>query len=675
MDIKKIISKSVALLSCLSFLGSTAAFAQDNITTDTEDNSLILGDADGNGEINVDDVLCLLEYAVGIEGKGWVSLAPCDMNLDGKIDVSDANIILNNIVRGNTSTAITIGTSPKNSQFPNVCYNIDGKEYIQYFEYDKIHGKNDGENLTISLPNSSKYFEGYEIEMQTEKGFVFLCDLDQSNNFSYTIKYTDTNPIVLRAKAFDQENYYTTTQPQEFAPKIEATSFKAENLSCNSAQLSWSQVKNADGYKIYVYDQDGKPQEYKEFSNNTYSCNIDNLVPNNNYKYGIVAFLQIGKDRVYSNITTIDFLTPHEKTNLSRKSATADSLTLQWDKCEGASGYELYIYRDEKWQIVSDIKNADIITADISFLEAGTDYQFKIRPYTIYNSTKYDGEYSELTTCTRPNKVNIKSFTLNGTTADISWQGVRGNGYSIQRLINGEWKTIVKIKDPTQTSYTVKDLPLGEHIKLRVAAYNDIKNTGKEFIYGAVSKECSTVLSVKGESQQFGGDFENGAVCGPVSATVLMNSQKNQNYNKDQIIYHMINHGYYFGNLHNSHNAGVGPNDIKKMFADFGYSCHNVYTSSKPVSQILKEQIDNGNRCLILMHYHFNPVNSGHFVTVIGYWYDQNGQLMIEYQDPYSSGTFVPSLQGEIKSAPASKVNNMNNWVRSGGTYHIIVMD
>lgn len=675
MSIKRLVSANIALLACLSFMGNTAAFAQDNITTNDDDSYLILGDADGNGQITVNDALYLLEYSVGIENKGWISLAPCDMNSDGKIDISDANIILDNVVCKNSPVSVTAGKPKKNSKFPNICYTIDGKEYVQYFKYDKINGTNDGKSLTISLPNADKYFEGYEIEMQTENGFVFLCDLDQSNDFAYTIKYTSAEPIVLRAKAFDEEQYYVTTQTQEFSPEIQPAVFKAENVFCNSAQLTWSQVKNADGYKIYVYDKDGNPQEYKEISGNTYSFTVDKLTSNSSYKYGIASFMQIGSDRVYSDITTVDFVTPSEKTNLSRKSATTDSLTLQWDKCDGASGYEISIYKDEKWQIVSDIQNADTTTAEISSLEAGTDYQFKIRPYTIYNNSRYDGEYSEFTTCTRPDKVNINSFTLNGTTADISWKGVRCNGYSIQRLIDGEWKTIVKIKDPTKTSYTVKDLPLGERINLRVAAYNDIKNTGKEFIYGAVSKECKTILSVKGESQQFGGDFENGAVCGPVSATVFMNSEKGTDYDKDEIIYHMINHGYYFGNLHNSHNAGVGPTDIKKMLKDFGYSCRNVYTWNKSASQTMKEQIDKGKRCLILMHYHFNPVNSGHFVTVIGYWYDENGQLMIEYQDPYSSGTFIPSEQGEIKSAPAYKVDNMNNWVRSGGTYHIMVMD
>ena len=64
----------------------------DNVEVKAAVSALVLGDVDGNGEINVSDIALLASYILGNDPDGFVSAA-ADFNADGSIDVGDISSV------------------------------------------------------------------------------------------------------------------------------------------------------------------------------------------------------------------------------------------------------------------------------------------------------------------------------------------------------------------------------------------------------------------------------------------------------------------------------------------------------------------------------------------------------------------------------------------------------
>ena len=75
----------VAILVCL-LLTAVAGFTGN-----------LFGDANGDGEINMSDVMSIVNYTLGSPAPSFDAVA-ADANDDGKIDMSDAMYIVNRIL-------------------------------------------------------------------------------------------------------------------------------------------------------------------------------------------------------------------------------------------------------------------------------------------------------------------------------------------------------------------------------------------------------------------------------------------------------------------------------------------------------------------------------------------------------------------------------------------------
>ena len=70
-------------------------YSDTQITAQYHSGSVVLGDADGNGVVNVSDALMLLRYTIGIlDANDEMIIAAADMNGDGVITISDAVTLL-----------------------------------------------------------------------------------------------------------------------------------------------------------------------------------------------------------------------------------------------------------------------------------------------------------------------------------------------------------------------------------------------------------------------------------------------------------------------------------------------------------------------------------------------------------------------------------------------------
>ena len=139
---------------------------------------------------------------------------------------------------------------------------------------------------------------------------------------------------------------------------------------------------------------------------------------------------------------------------------------------------------------------------------------------------------------------------------------------------------------------------------------------------------------------QMGGRIWGQAACGPTAAAILVNSQLGLKWSKDDLILYCEK---YRLNDQGSLRRGGGITAPKLITMIKGYShgkvsASNIYSSNP--AEIIKRQIDAGNRSIVVVQYTSYIVThyrSGtHFVVICGYEYI-NGALYFYYADPYYS--------------------------------------
>ncbi len=80
----------------LWFIDSSSAYAYPQLVNNPNDTTpaIILGDVDGNGEINVSDALLILRHAIGVEVLVGESLEAADFDGNGNVNARDALLVL-----------------------------------------------------------------------------------------------------------------------------------------------------------------------------------------------------------------------------------------------------------------------------------------------------------------------------------------------------------------------------------------------------------------------------------------------------------------------------------------------------------------------------------------------------------------------------------------------------
>ncbi len=165
--------------------------------------------------------------------------------------------------------------------------------------------------------------------------------------------------------------------------------------TASSVTIKWSSVKNADGYRIYVY----KPSEkkYRAVTNTKKtSATLTGLSAGKEYTYKIRAYINVGKETSLSHNFSKALKTvtkPAQVKNLKAVSIAKDAVNLTWSKASGADGYYVYRYKDGTYTKVASTKKT---SAAIDGLKKNAGYIFTVRAYSVLDSKKYYSSYSEL---------------------------------------------------------------------------------------------------------------------------------------------------------------------------------------------------------------------------------------------------------------------------------------
>ena len=260
-------------------------------------------------------------------------------------------------------------------------------------------------NVSANLQwNKNISADGYVLDKYDGKKWVTIKTLTSNANTSFNVtglKASKTFKFRLRAyKNFGRVKEYSAfTYLNVNTRPYTTTGLKCSSKTNVSANLQWNKNISADGYVLDKYDG-SKWVTIKTFTSNAdTSFNVTGLKASTTFKFRLRAYKTIGKVKEYSAFTYLNVNTrPYTTTGFKMKSATKNTITLQWNKNISASGYCIEKWDGSKWvQIKRYTSNANV-TYTATGLKANTAYKFRIRAYkTIGNVNEYSA-YSAIVT-------------------------------------------------------------------------------------------------------------------------------------------------------------------------------------------------------------------------------------------------------------------------------------
>lgn len=257
--------------------------------------------------------------------------------------------------------------------------------------------------------------------------------------------------------------------------------------STSAVTLKWSAVNDANIYR--VYQKNGG--SWKTLGDVTkLQGTINKLSAGTKYTFAVKAGVKKGSNITWSSTyTTIDTATKTVKPSKVTAKQTANTITLNWTKCSGATGYRIYYKSGSAWKVA--VSSTAATTHTFKNLKAGAKYIFAVRPYIKNGSTVIWSDYTTYTAATNPATVTAKASSPSKGKISLSWNAVNGaDGYQVYyKTGNGSYK-LYKTVGSGAKSLSFSNLKSGTKYTFAVRA--GIKTSGGN-IFGGYKAATVTV--------------------------------------------------------------------------------------------------------------------------------------------------------------------------------------
>ena len=334
--------------------------------------------------------------------------------------------------------------------------------------FDKIQCTNCDYTITIKYTSSGHDFS------------IYTSD----NNATYLADGTKT--AICSYEGCEETNTVTDAGSRL---SLKTTSSITVSQTAATVTLKWKAVEGATGYNVYV--RDGSWILLTKTSALTYK--ITGLNSGTEYKFAVRALIDNDGEEIlapsYKSIATVTKPAPPTKVEASAK--TADSITLTWEKCAGATGYRVYLKTDDGFKT---LKTTTSLSYKVTGLDKNTKYTFAVKPYKKYDSTYYWAlkytSFSATTSAVDTPTLKVASTAKGRLTA--AWGDIDGEtGYQLYYSTSktSGFKKLSNYKANTTKVYET-GFESGKTYYIKVRAYTKI--SGK-YVYG----DFSAVKSVK----------------------------------------------------------------------------------------------------------------------------------------------------------------------------------
>lgn len=228
-----------------------------------------------------------------------------------------------------------------------------------------------------------------------------------SGNTSYNItglKSGTTYKYAVRSyKKIGKNTYnavYSSILTTSTSP-LKVKDVKATDRTSTSITLSWKEISNADGYRVYRYNSENKKYELlDEVEGNKETTYTDKkLTSGKNYYYKVKAYKKI-KNNTYlgSYSDSLKTCPRPKKTEVKLSTPRSASVRISWKDIKYASGYEVYrsTSKGGKYTKVSTIKDGDKIKYTNYGLSKKKVYYYKVRSYKMVDKKKIYSYFSDI---------------------------------------------------------------------------------------------------------------------------------------------------------------------------------------------------------------------------------------------------------------------------------------
>lgn len=353
-------------------------------------------------------------------------------------------------------------------------------------------------------------YEAYSTNIRIAKvisdGPILTIDPESVGTIDVVVKVSDGETTT--------ESTFKVTVEEVLPQAVENLRWMAP--AYNDARIAFDVVENADQY---IIKRDGV--EITRIEGNYYQDTT--VTENKSYKYEVIPVNEVGEGEV-KGITVTTPAKPVVENVKSTVNGTSVSLT--WDALDIADFYRIEIFKKDQsgnFQPYSYARSTSSLSYEISGLEAGGEYQFKVVPRVNW---EYKSEFAgvseaqlaalptndaiETDNTTDNSKVqNIKVSSKGNNAANLSWSrfsidGVNASGYRIQTYVKTTDGTFVKegfARTTTGTSYTMSNLTEGKEYKFEITPRTNVYLTDSANMSGEI-KIGSTEEVVSEEPEQ-----------------------------------------------------------------------------------------------------------------------------------------------------------------------------
>ncbi len=341
-----------------------------------------------------------------------------------------------------------------------------------------------------------------------------------------------------------QEEVPEVPDDNEEPPVIECaavTSLKTVPYSYTKIKLTWKKVADAEGYEIERSTTSGKKfKRLSEIKKGTTASYYDSKVTIGvTYYYRMRAYKKVGNTRIYSAYTKQVKQRAQVATAkiTSAKKASYNSITIQWKKVSGASGYAVYRSNSKtgKNTRIATVKAGKPLKYTDKKRTCGKTYYYKVQAYRTYKKKNHYGSVSEAVAVkTTPNQVKYSGkMTFGTTTLTLKWKKASGaDGYQIyySTKSKSDYKLLKTIKNSKTLKWKKTKLNANKTYYFKIRAY---KNVSGKKVYGAFSSvyKKETVASkleqmqkkYKGTPYVYGGTTPKGWDCSGFTQWIMNN--------------------------------------------------------------------------------------------------------------------------------------------------------
>lgn len=354
-----------------------------------------------------------------------------------------------------------------------------------------VYRKTDGEKYfkQIAEVNGNKTFTSTDLSATT------------GVKYQYTVRAYRNRNGKPYAGLYDSKGVTATACTK--APTIKS----GVSTVSDKLKLTWSKVNGATGYNVYRKLENDK--NYKLIKTINGNGNVE--LTDSGLKCGVKYYYRVNGFRTvdsknYEGLGSKDYLgltTPAQPALKSAKSLGYNTISIEWTKVEGATGYDIYRKTTGTYSKIGTVDKQSTVTFKDEKAVTGVRYQYTVRAFYNKNGIKKVSTYENYIHGTaypsNPNLTSVTSVEYNAI--ELKWDKVDGaNGYKIYRKLPSDknYKELITLYEQTD-KYTDQTVTCGTTYQYIIKSFR--YENGKTYTSGnnsAVScKAVPPVVKVK----------------------------------------------------------------------------------------------------------------------------------------------------------------------------------